>query len=147
MSSANTLTGQASDNVLDRRHIKTVTRTQTKRTVQTRTSQIITHTKMTVDASESETVKERIQTVDSAITHTITGPQSNLAILNTVIDAPDTSAPSSPTESTVSTVTNTSQSDLASPAQSSHSSEGLWAQLEDLSEYMNAVNLSVGEGM
>jgi hypothetical protein len=105
--------------------------------------------KTTVDASESETVKERIQTVDSAITHTITGPVSiiTMHLLNTVIDTPDASAPSSPTESTVSTVASTSQSDLASPAQSSHSSEGLWVQLEDLSEYMNAVNLSEGEGM
>lgn len=101
--------------------------------------------------------------MDSAVTHTISGPvstiihllwgllsyiyrQSNLPILNTMIEMPDASAPSSPTESTVSTVTSTSQSDPASPAQSSQSSEDLWVQLEDLSEYMNAVNLSEGEG-
>ncbi|KAG1805500.1 hypothetical protein EV424DRAFT_1544348 [Suillus variegatus] len=145
MSSTNTSTRQASDNVHDRRHIKTVTRTRTTRTVQTHTSRIVTSTKTTIDATETGTVKERTRTVDSAVTHTISGP-SNLPILNTMIEMPDASAPSSPTESTVSTVTSTSQSDPASPAQSSQSSEDLWVQLEDLSEYMNAVNLSEGEG-
>ncbi|KAG1893007.1 uncharacterized protein F5891DRAFT_1196976 [Suillus fuscotomentosus] len=112
----------------------------------THTSRIITSTKTTIDATETETVKERTQTVDSTVTHTISGP-SNLPILNTMIEMPDASAPSSPTELTVSTITSTLQSDPASPAQSSQSSEDLWVQLEDLSEYMNAVNLSEGEGM
>ncbi|KAG2054249.1 hypothetical protein BDR06DRAFT_971690 [Suillus hirtellus] len=112
----------------------------------THTSQIITSMKTTIDATKTETVKERTQTVDSTVTHTISGP-SNLPILNTMIEMPDASAPLSLTELMVSTITSTSQSDPTSPAQSSQSSEDLWVQLEDLSEYMNAVNLSEGEGM
>ncbi|KAG1847038.1 hypothetical protein F4604DRAFT_1936077 [Suillus subluteus] len=130
----------------NRKHVKTVTRTWTSHTVRSHSDQTITRTKTTFDVMETETVKERIRTIDSDTTQTITGP-SNLPILNTAIETPQGLAPS-PTESTPSSASGTLHLEVktfpsspTSPAQTSSSDE-LWAQVKDLSEYMDGISLS-----
>ncbi|KAG0693825.1 hypothetical protein DFH29DRAFT_1006901 [Suillus ampliporus] len=118
-----------------------VTRTWTKATVQSHSRQTVTRTKTMVNSMETET--------------TITGP-SNLPILNTPIDAQHESTPSptesttshesapSSTESTTLSVTDTPQTPLSAPSSPSlsQSSDDLWAQVDDITEYVNAISFS-----
>ncbi|KAG1784880.1 uncharacterized protein HD556DRAFT_1440480 [Suillus plorans] len=132
----------------NRRHAAgTVTRTWTRRTVQTRSHRTVTRTKTTVDATETKTVSEKTRKVDSDITQAITGPSNIPAVLNTDItipsltqDFPRDNSPS-PTDSTFTQTPPTTPSSSSSSISSARSSDVLWDQLEDLSEYMNAVSL------
>ncbi|KAG1791482.1 hypothetical protein EV424DRAFT_1549280 [Suillus variegatus] len=78
---------------------------------------------------------------------TITGPSNIPAVLNTDItipsltqDFPRDNSPS-PTDSTFTQTPPTTPSSSSSSISSARSSDVLWDQLEDLSEYMNAVSL------
>ncbi|KAG2150352.1 uncharacterized protein EDB93DRAFT_1249920 [Suillus bovinus] len=136
-----TATPRASDPSSQNHAAGTITWTWTRRTVQTQSRRTVTHTKTTVDATETKVVSEKTRKVDSDITQTITGSSNIPAVLNTDIAtsglAQDVLRDNSPSPTDLTFT----QSPPSTPSSSAQSSDVLWGQVEDLSEYMNAVNL------
>ncbi|KAG2050478.1 hypothetical protein BDR06DRAFT_1011291 [Suillus hirtellus] len=107
-----------------------VTRTWTNQTTQTQSKQKTMQTKITGGATETETIKEKIQMTDRESMQKITGPVNAF---------PPSRPPSSPMESaSLSLVTQDApEMPPSSPSSTSHSSDDLWAQVEDLSGLIN----------
>ncbi|KAG1894288.1 uncharacterized protein F5891DRAFT_1195427 [Suillus fuscotomentosus] len=102
---------------------------------------ITTRTKTTWESTETETETERICTTDTEAKQVITGP-SNLLILNSHVEAQAQGIPerpSSPASESTSLSSETATffvDNAAAPLMptSSHSSDELWVQVEDLSD-------------
>ncbi|KAG1905548.1 uncharacterized protein F5891DRAFT_1183494 [Suillus fuscotomentosus] len=119
-----------------------VTRTWTNWMTQTQSERKTMRTKITGGATETETIKEKTRTTDRESTQKITGPP-DLSILNTQVAQPPSQPPSSPTESvSLSLVTQDApETPPSSPSSTSHSSDDLWAQVEDLSGLIDGIDL------
>ncbi|KAG2743933.1 hypothetical protein P692DRAFT_20878102 [Suillus brevipes Sb2] len=101
-----------------------------------------TWTKITGGATETETIKEKTRTTDRELTQKITGPP-DLPILNAPVAQHPSQPPSSPTESvSLSSVSQDApETPPSSPSSTSHSSDDLWAQVEDLSGLVDGIDL------
>ncbi|KAG1720455.1 uncharacterized protein EDB91DRAFT_1088832 [Suillus paluster] len=104
------------------------------------------------DATETETVTEKTCTTDTEVTQTITGSY-DLPIVNTRVEGQSQGTPlqppSSPTDSASLVVSgavslNTIQTPPSTPTSTSHLSDELWAQVEDLSGLVDAIDLAFG---